>query len=141
MITPDKIRMTCLTAIFSNPDLANLLTLKGENALKLLGITQRQSQDLDFSIAESKRLDKEIHGPIFFGVISSAFLNLGYRVVNFKFEHRPSKRGENTPPFWGGYAVTFTIISEEIFQQLNETQKKNPGAYAESIENSQKKFV
>ena len=58
MITPDEIRMTCLTAIFSNSDLSSLLTLKGGNALKLLGITKRQSQDLDFSIAESKRLDK-----------------------------------------------------------------------------------
>lgn len=65
MITPDEIRMTCLTAIFSNSDLSSLLTLKGGNALKLLGITKRQSQDLDFSIAESKRLDKKIHGPIF----------------------------------------------------------------------------
>ena len=140
MITPDEIRMTCLTAIFSNSDLSSLLTLKGGNALKLLGITKRQSQDLDFSIAESKRLDKKIHGPIFFEAISTSFSNLGYKIINFKFEHRPSKRGEHTPPFWGGYSVTFTIISEEVFQQLNDTQKKNPGAYAESIENSQKKI-
>ena len=73
MITPDDIRFICLTAIFSNNELSQLLTLKGGNALKLLGLTERQSQDLDFSISDSRRLDIESHKILFENLITKAF--------------------------------------------------------------------
>ena len=72
MITPDDIRSICLTAIFSNNELSQLLTLKGGNALKLLGLTERQSQDLDFSISDSRRLDIESHKILFENLITNA---------------------------------------------------------------------
>ncbi len=57
-MTPDKIRNTILKAIYSDNDLKEDLVLKGGNALKFYDITDRASQDLDFSIKESIRYQK-----------------------------------------------------------------------------------
>lgn len=61
-MTPDEIRNTILKAIYSDSDLKENLVLKGGNALKLYNITDRSSQDLDFSIKESIRYEKENEG-------------------------------------------------------------------------------
>ena len=45
----DEIRLTIIKAIFSTPQLEDILTLKGGNAMKLQGLTDRESQDLDFA--------------------------------------------------------------------------------------------
>ena len=140
MITPDNIRSICLTAIFSNNELSQLLTLKGGNALKLLGLTERQSQDLDFSISESRRLDIKSHKILFESLITKAFSDLGYQVENFKLEHRPSKRNDSIPPWWGGYFISFIILSQETFELLDDKQRQNIGAHGITIENGQKKI-
>ena len=51
-----EIRRTVIKSIFSTPQLEDILTLKGENDMKLQGLTDTESQDLDFSIKENIRL-------------------------------------------------------------------------------------
>ena len=84
----DQIRLTVIKAIFSNPQLEEILTLKGGNAMKLQGLTDRQSQDLDFSIQENIRLSIEQDGPLFLQSLENEFNPLGYQVINFKFEEK-----------------------------------------------------
>ncbi len=50
----DEIRLTVIKAIFSTPQLEEILTLKGGNAMKLQGLTDRQSSG--FSIFRFKRI-------------------------------------------------------------------------------------
>ena len=73
LMKPDDIRNTILKAIFSDSDLKENLVLKGGTALKLHNITDRSSQDLDFSIEESIRYDKDVEGKKLQGLISDAF--------------------------------------------------------------------
>ena len=136
----DEIRLTVIKAIFSTPQLEEILTLKGGNAMTLQGLTDRQSQDLDFSIQENIRLSIEQDGPLFFQSLQNEFKPLGYQVASFKFEEKPSKRTVRTPPYWGGYQIEFSILKEEVFLHLTEAQLKNINAYAESIEEGKKRI-
>ena len=136
----DEIRLTVIKAIFSTPHLEEILTLKGGNAMKLQGLTDRESQDLDFSIKENIRLSKEQDSPLFLDRLQNEFNQLGYQVVSFKFEEKPSTKKKWTPPFWGGYKIDFSILKEEVFNTLSEAQLKNINAFAESIEDGKKKI-
>lgn len=91
---PDDIRNTILKAIFSDSDLKENLVLKGGTALKLHNITDRSSQDLDFSIEESIRYDKDVEGKKLQGLISDAFKQIGFLVVGFEFIEKPKKENE-----------------------------------------------
>lgn len=137
---PDEIRNTIVTSIFSNDDLLDILTLKGGNAMKLLELTNRESSDLDFSITEGKRLSKEVEGVQIEEQLSQSFEENGYKVISLKFSDKPLKRKVITPPYWGGYQIEFSIISLNKFHDLNERQKANINAYAESIEHGKKKI-
>lgn len=136
----DDIRNTIITSIFSNDDLLDILTLKGGNAMKLLSLTNRQSSDLDFSIAEGKKISKEVEGKEIEKQLNQSFEEIGYKVISFKFSDKPAKRKPLTPPYWGGYQIQFSIISIDKFDTLNDKQKNNINAYAESIEYGKKKI-
>ena len=136
----DDIRNTVVTSIFSNDDLLDILTLKGGNAMKLLSLTNRESSDLDFSIAEGKKISKEVEGKRIEKQLNQSFEEIGYKVISFKFSDKPAKRRPLTPPYWGGYQIQFSIISIDKFNNLNDKQKNNINAYAESIENGKKKI-
>ncbi|SUN81229.1 Nucleotidyl transferase of uncharacterised function (DUF1814) [Streptococcus infantis] len=141
-MTPDEIRNTILKAIYSDSDLKENLVLKGGNALKLYNITDRSSQDLDFSIKESIRYEKENEGKKLQDLISDAFQQVGFLVVGFEFIEKPKKRKEDLPPFWGGYKISFAIVDTEKYQDKIELQ--DPDKMKElsntDLENNSKKI-
>lgn len=143
-MTPDEIRNTILKAIYSDSDLKENLVLKGGNALKLYNITDRSSQDLDFSIKESIRYEKENEGKKLQDLISDAFQQVGFLVVGFEFIEKPKKRKEDLPPFWGGYKISFAIVDTEKYQDKIELQDpdkmKELSIYGENLENNRKKI-
>lgn len=105
----DEIRLTVIKAIFSTPQLEDILTLKGGNAMKLQGLTIRESQDLDFLSKRISVCQKNKTSPLFLNRLQNEFNQLGYQVVSFKFEEKPSTKKEWMPPFWGGYKIDFSI--------------------------------
>lgn len=139
-MNPDQIRTTTLKALFSNDKLEGVLTLKGGTAMKLHGLTERESQDLDFSIRESIRFSKEKEGPVFEKCIQDEFNKYGYKVLNFLFKDKPATRKDGLPPYWGGYEITFSIMPNERFEQLSPKQLQNATMYAESIEGNKKRI-
>lgn len=142
-MTPEEIRNTTLKAIYSQEVLLDTLVLKGGNALRLHEITSRESQDLDFSVAESIRLTKENEGKILENAISESFLEKGYFVNSFIFDDKPKKRKDSLPPFWGGYSISFSILDKEIYKEKIEKYKSNPSnlnKYAESLSDGSKKI-
>jgi predicted nucleotidyltransferase component of viral defense system len=143
-MTPDEIRNTILKAIYSDSALKENLVLKGGNALKLYNITDRSSQDLDFSIEESIRYEKENEGKKLEDLISDAFQQVGFLVVGFEFIEKPKKRKEDLPPFWGGYKISFAIVDKEKYQDKIDLQDpdkmKELSKYGENLENNSKKI-
>lgn len=137
-MTPDDIRKIVLKSLFSTDKLVDILTLKGGNALKLLGITERQSQDLDFSIKKDIRFNETEDSYLFQNALNKGFEEEGYVVNNYKFKNKPQKRRENLPDFWGGYEITFSIISRDQVEKLEQRNISNINAYAESLENDSK---
>jgi predicted nucleotidyltransferase component of viral defense system len=121
-MTPDEIRNTTLKAIFSNDQLNEKLVLKGGNALKIYGIVERESQDLDFSIKETVRFSEEKEGKEFQKSISEAFNNKGYFVNAFEFVSKPKIRHDSLPPYWGGYKITFTLLDVSLYQDVIASQ-------------------
>ena len=143
-MTPDEIRNTTLKAIFSNERLNKNLVLKGGNALKLYGIVERESQDLDFSIKETIRFTEKEEGKEFQKSISEAFIKKGYFVNDFKFILKPKERHESLPPFWGGYKITFTLLDTSLYQDIIASQApenmKELNRYAIPFEGDGKKI-
>ena len=136
----ETIKRTILKAIFSDEHLENILTLKGGNALNLHGLTKRESQDLDFSIKENIRLAENEEGVLFKDNITKAFLEKGYQILSYKFQDKPKVRNDRTPPFWGGYVITFSIIEDTKLQKLKNNGIENFNAYAESMGDGSKKI-
>lgn len=142
-MTPEEIRNTTLKAIYSQEVLLDKLVLKGGNALRLHEITSRESQDLDFSIAETIRFEKENEGKILEAAISDSFLEKGYLVNSFVFEDKPKKRKDSLPPFWGGYSINFSILDKERYKEKIDQYKTHPSdlnKYAESLSDGSKKI-
>lgn len=139
-MNPDTIKRTAIKAIFSDERLEDILTLKGGNALNLHGLTKRESQDLDFSIKEQVRLSKEEEGEIFKERLILAFQEHDYKVVSYTFRDKPKVRNSMTPPYWGGYHITFSIIKAEELRMLEEKNITNINAYATPLEDGSKKI-
>lgn len=146
-MTPDQIRDTILKAIFSEEGLVDVLVLKGGNALRYHGVTNRQSQDLDFSIKEEIRFTKEKEGKMLEEAIEEAFDRKGYIVNSFEFKDKPKKRKDTLPPFWGGYSITFTLLDKHKYQEkvaekiLNNENLKDLNKYAEPIADNDTKTI
>ncbi|MDH6365656.1 putative nucleotidyltransferase component of viral defense system [Enterococcus sp. PF1-24] len=130
-MNPGEIRKLILKVIYSEEQLLEVLVLKGGNALNLHGITNRESQDLDFSIQEEIRFTKEKEGALLEKTLTQAFSSKGYLVNDFKFEDKPKKRNADLKPFWGGYSVTFTIIDKKKYREQIEQNDPNLGRFAE----------
>lgn len=139
-MTPDEIRNTVLKAIYSEESLIDILVLKGGNALRLLGVTNRESQDLDFSIKEEIRFTQEKEGALLEKSITKAFDDKGYLVNKFTFKDKPKTRKDYLPPFWGGYSITFSIIDKNKYADKINKNDTNLNRYAEELLDGTKKI-
>ncbi len=122
----ELVKKTIIRSIYGNDNLMDYLVVKGGNAIAYVHqIVLRQSIDVDFSLAadylenqSEEQLAKDLKDSL-----DTGFDEVGYHFFDFKFEKRPkeiSKLGE----FWGGYGVTFKIISNQNYQLIR--QKKLP---------------
>lgn len=138
----EEIRNIIITSIFGNDNLFDKLTLKGGNALALQGISQRASQDLDFSINEGLQMDKEKYEPIFKKALEDGFNEHLYQVINFSFTVKPQKTNEivnelnrqniSDQIIWGGYHIKFGIIDKSKYDMLVLQGIDNIGTRAEN---------
>jgi Nucleotidyl transferase AbiEii toxin, Type IV TA system len=116
-----EIRRLAIASVFSVDELLNRLVLKGGNALDLvLGVGQRSSLDLDFSMADDFSDDElealESRLLHFLGV---TFIERGYRVFDLTIRKRPPTVSEDMVDFWGGYRLEFKIIDQGMHDQLH----------------------
>lgn len=113
-----------ITALFSDDDLLDLLVLKGGNALALVHkLSQRATIDIDFSM-ENKFPDN-FQPKERIGSALDRYLNkINLKTIDLKFEEKPGNRGENTPPWWGGYLLSFKLIELEYESLSIDNQRR-----------------
>ena len=139
-ILPIFFRDLAIKGIFSDDDLFEILTLKGGNAMALLDITDRASQDLDFSIKQGIRLTQDEDAPKFKKALERTFEEEGYRVIDFKFDVKPKKTKRELPPFWGGYSINFKVMDEETYEKTYDVSDQKRSSMALQLEGGKKKI-
>lgn len=133
-------RDLAIKGIFSDDDLLEILTLKGGNAMALLEITDRASQDLDFSIKQGVRLSKKEDEPKFKKALSRVFREEGYEIIDFNFDIKPKKTRREMPPYWGGYSIDFKVMSEEDYAASEGMPDQRRSTRAINIDGMKKKL-
>lgn len=139
-ILPIFFRDLAIKGIFSDDDLFEILTLKGGNAMALLDITNRASQDLDFSIKQGIRLTQDEDAPKFKKALERTFEEEGYRIIDFKFDVKPKKTKRELPPFWGGYSINFKVMDEETYEKTYDVSDQKRSSMALQLEGGKKKI-
>lgn len=139
-ILPIFFRDLAIKGIFSDDDLFEILTLKGGNAMALLDITDRASQDLDFSIKQGVILTQDEDAPKFKKALERTFEEEGYRIIDFKFDVKPKKTKRELPPFWGGYSINFKVMDEETYEKTYDVSDQKRSSMALQLEGGKKKI-
>ena len=104
--------------MFADDDLMDTLVLKGGNALDIAhNMKLRASIDVDFSI-EGDFEDPKLVSSKIERSLSERFDSEGYQVFDYKFTSKPSKRRQDTPPFWGGYQAEFKLIEKQKYREM-----------------------
>lgn len=135
MIHIDQVIQQCLTAIYSNDVLNEKLYLKGGQALRLAhNLKSRFSRDADFS-TPSNIEDVDSFFNNLKQCLENEFLISDYSLFDFKYIRKPAQRDNNTPDFWGGWAVEFKLIEKEK-ALLPITQRRRESIIPEGSESS-----
>lgn len=132
-------RLLAVQAIFSDDVLTEIVTLKGGNAMQLLDLTSRASQDLDLSIMQGRKMSEQNEGVRFKRSLERIFEEKGLVVIDYKFTSRPKKSKTTLPPYWGGYHIEFKIIDVETYEQFKDTPQRLSNM-AVSMEDDKKKI-
>lgn len=116
-----KLRTITLIALFSDDVMLETLVLKGGNALDIgYGFNSRASMDLDFSMsqdfADMGLTDLEQVRQRLEDILSTTFIEHGYKVFEVKIKAKPKKQIVETQDFWAGYEVNFKIIEPEKYE-------------------------
>lgn len=110
----EQIKRLALKAMFSNDELLEHLVLKGGNALALVHkLTTRQSTDLDFSVSQDFPGGREHLQALILKAVPPIFREAGYVVFDLCVENAPETVTPELAAFWGGYGVTFKVVSKE----------------------------
>lgn len=109
----DRLKRLTIIGLFSDDTLADLLVLKGGNALSLVyELGHRGSLDLDFSIEDD--FSPEVLGTLetrMGDALNKAFEPEGLVAFDVKIEEVPPDVTPDMAPFWGGYVITFKLIT------------------------------
>ncbi len=107
-----RIRRLIIVALFADDELAQLLVLKGGNAIDLIhDVAQRASIDLDFSLeSEFPDCDTDRLRDHFEALLNDALAPEQLAVLDVKFTARPPELSDDLAGFWGGYELEFKIV-------------------------------
>ena len=120
----EEVRRLTITALFSDDALFQQLVLKGGNAIALVHrLSARTSFDLDFSIEEDFDDIDEARRRCF-SALKARFDSAGFVVFDEKMEAKPKLHGPDERPWWGGYELTFKLISKEKHERLKTRLNK-----------------
>lgn len=117
----DQVKRLVVIAMFSDHWLMENLVLKGGNAVDLVHkLTSRASVDVDFSMCADFAEDLDTATERIRRALDGTFQTEGYRAVDVKAAERPEVVSADIAAFWGGYAVEFKLVTEEMYQQYSD---------------------
>ena len=135
-----KIGKLVLISMFADDVLFETFVLKGGSAIDLAyGVDSRASVDIDLSL-ESDFIKEELDEIIkrIKHSLNSIFDEEGFVIFDFDFRPRPLKPSSKRPEFWGGYSISFKIISKERKHELKEINKARTAAEPVNLQDGKK---
>lgn len=124
-----KIRTLTIIALFSDDDLVDTLVLKGGNALEIgYGIISRGSTDLDFSMRQEFSAIGLVTSEQIVEKLSKLLIKTfdEYRfpciIHDVRLKEKPKTLDPLRANFWGGYELTFKLISPENWDRYQGNQ-------------------
>jgi len=126
-----EIQRVAIAAIFADDLFYSALVLKGGAALDVVHkIGQRTSLDLDFSM-EDDFDDIESAEDRLRATLVSRFEEFDTIAFDMKLERQPPHvPAEAIPDDWGGYRLTFKVISKDRFDKLGGNLERMNRQYA-----------
>lgn len=128
-----SIRNAILIALFSNDKLADLLTLKGAQSLILQNVSDRTTQDLDFSISHQQNINLITYKSEIKKSLDDELSELNFKIIRFKMQPTPHDKPKFIPNplntdfqiMYSGYTISFGIItfSEYDKQKIHSENK------------------
>ena len=114
-ISVDHLKRLTILGLFSDDTLADLLVLKGGNALSLVyELGHRGSLDLDFSMEADfpPELLTSLEARIA-EALNKSFAPEGLVAFDLTLDEVPQEVTPDMAPFWGGYVITFKLITAQ----------------------------
>ncbi len=108
-----QIKRWAIVALVSDDFLRDRLVLKGGTAVDLIHCAGvRASVDVDFSIEGDFSAEEleHMHARIEMLLVRE-FETRGLRAFDVKFEHRPPEVSPDLAAFWGGYRISFKLVT------------------------------
>lgn len=113
------LRRQFIAALAQDPQLFDLLVLKGGNALGLIhGVGHRASLDLDYSMQRDVE-DPSALGKSVFRALRARLDGQGLLLFDERFTPRPRLTKGAASPTWGGYGAEFKLIRRAHADELN----------------------
>jgi hypothetical protein len=110
------VKSLAIRAMFLDDYLRTRLLLKGGNFIDLvLKVSPRSSQDIDFSLDGKFENLPEVRDRIE-AALGMVFGAQGFQVFDVELDERPPELSDEMRPFWGGYRVSFKIVSHKDFE-------------------------
>ena len=114
-----------IVAIYSSPQLAQMMLLKGGSAMRLFdGLDARLSIDADFSVNEPIQNKAAVFGEMDRSLVQT-FGRLGWDVIDFRPVRKPEKLRAGFPDWWGGWACEFKLVEKIHAGKTLETRRRN----------------
>jgi predicted nucleotidyltransferase component of viral defense system len=121
----NRIKRLTIAALLADDLLMGVLVLKGGNALGLAyDMTSRGSLDIDFSMEKdfSEKEKSRIKNQASY-LLNDEFNKEGLHVIDVEFVDKPGKIHESVKDFWGGYKLSFKIVTDENFKKYRGDQQ------------------
>lgn len=121
----DQVITDAVLALYSDPELAEHLYLKGGSALRLFDdLAARLSVDADFAT------DTTVEDPnTFFGKIKQSleerFQPVGFDILDFEYKRKPRTQRLDRPEWWGGWCCEFKLCDHKFRCEPLETRRRN----------------
>lgn len=111
--------------MFSDDDMMDVLVLKGGNALDLIyRISSRASVDVDLSMADDLPGGAEAFRQKAENALTLTYEEAGYTAFDFKLVEKPKAVSDDLKDFWGGYKLTFKLLTNEDAKRLTDIDRR-----------------
>lgn len=115
--------------MFSDDEMMEVLVLKGGNALDLIyRISNRASVDVDLSMADDLPGGADAFRQRAESALTRTYEEAGYTAFDFKLVEKPKTVSDDLKEFWGGYKLTFKLLTHDDAKRLTDIEGRRRGA-------------